>query len=313
MRRFALLLSTTLAACALTIAAACGPADTGPPPPIFRDPDPGGPKDAGFSDAGTTDPGFDGGGTATAGRIFAHTSNTLFLFEPVKRTLTKIGKFSCLDAGDSVIDIAIDRTGAMFGTTFYDFISIDPISGACTVVKSGSYKDYPNSLSFVPAGTVDPTKEALVGYQFDGVDATKYVRIDTTTGATSVIGNLNPPNTATPYESSGDFVSLIQDANKTYLSVKYINVPDGGAPTDFLAEVDPKTGAMKRIIGDTKHENLYGLGYWAGKAYGFASDGRVLEINVANGAATVVGALPPGESALGWYGAGVTTQAPARL
>ena len=56
----------------------------------------------------------------------------------------------------------------------------------------------PNSLSFVPKGTVDEAIEALVGYR-DSV----YVRIDTATGAVSTIGALKGG-----HASSGDIVSV---------------------------------------------------------------------------------------------------------
>src|SRR5687767_12932344 len=60
------------------------------------------------------------------GRVFAHTRDTLFIFEPIERKLGTIGKFSCLPAGDDVLDIAIDQTGNMYGTTWYRFIKINP-------------------------------------------------------------------------------------------------------------------------------------------------------------------------------------------
>ena len=47
----------------------------------------------------------------------------------------------------------------MFVTTFNGFFKVDCTTAACTSIKSGTY---PNSLSFVPKGTVDPNAEALV-------------------------------------------------------------------------------------------------------------------------------------------------------
>ena len=129
--------------------------------------------------------------------------------------------------------------------------------------------------------------------------------------ADTEIGNLNPPGATTKYVSSGDVVSIIQD--KTYLSVKKFDADAGTtSTTDLLAEVDPKTGVLKRIIGDTKTSNLYGMGYWGGKAYGFNAEGGVLEIDVTNGSSIVVQTLQnDGGATIPFYGAGVTTNAPA--
>jgi hypothetical protein len=250
----------------------------------------------------------------TPGRVYAHTMNTLYLYEPVGGDLKEIGKFSCLDAADTtdvVVDLAVDRTGTVYATTFRRFLKVDPITAACTEIRKAATGDpsYPNALSFVPAGTVDPTKEALVGYSppLVGPGSTDYVRIDTATGAITKIGQLNV--SGTPYTSSGDLISLIQDSNRTFLTVKLLS--DASVGTDLLAEVNPTNGNLKKILGDTGQTNLYGLGYWAGKGYGFSDNGKITQIDMTNGAGTVVKSLTgDGGLPLPWYGAGVTTEAP---
>ncbi|MDB4945148.1 MAG: uncharacterized protein JWP97_4682 [Labilithrix sp.] len=252
-------------------------------------------------------------------RIYAHTQDTLYLYEPITNELKTIGKFSCLDPTDSsdvVVDLAVDRTNTVYATTFSRFLKVDPLTAACTEIHAVGFDEdsYPNALSFVPAGTVDPTREALVGYAplAAASDSTEYVRIDTATGATTRIGTLNASATGPQYRSSGDLVSLIQASNRTFLTVKLVPA-DGGAPTgtDLLAEVDPATGTLKTILGDTKQTDIFGLGYWGGKAYGFSDNGRISEIDPATGTATVVKTLTAGDGgAAPWYGAGVTTEAP---
>lgn len=248
---------------------------------------------------------LDGG---ASGRVLAHTSTQLFRLEPELRRLTLLGAFSCLTQGDQMIDIAVDRTGAVFGTSFTGFLTVDPLTAACTYIEKRT--DYPNSLSFVPIGTVDSAKEALVGYAFDGPSATRYVRIDTATGAMTDLGTLNAPGAATEFVSSGDLVGLVNDQNRAYLTVRFKNLlADGGAAPDRLAEVSPATGRILRIVGDTKQRNLYGLGYWAGKGYGFADDGTVAEIDMKTGAGTPL-SLSGITAKPRWFGAGVSTQAP---
>jgi hypothetical protein len=314
--RFALFLLLASVS-ALAPLAACG--STGPDPgtlPVTPDRDASRPK----TDAADPPLNDDGGAPIDApsggpGRVYAHTKDTLYLYEPVSGSLTPIAPFTfdVPAAKADVIDIAVDRTGNMFATTFNDFMSVDPITAKCTEISLAGSIDYPNSLTFVPAGTLDPGKEALVGYAslFGEPYAQTYVVIDTVTGKMTTKGNMNATKTGPQYRSSGDIISLIQDGNRTYATVKL--VADGAAGTDLLAEVDPVDGHVKRIIGDTKQNNLFGFGYWAGKGYGFSDTGRIVQIDMTNGSSVVLKTLTDDAgAALPWYGAGVTTQAPVR-
>jgi hypothetical protein len=247
------------------------------------------------------------------GRVFAHTENTLYLYEPLGKTLTEVGKFSCLDPGDRVLDIALDRNGMMYGTSDNGFLQIDVLDATCTYKKRDSAIQYPNSLAFVPLGTVDPTKEALVGYQFaPGVSsqATIYVQIDLDDGTVTKVGDLNPANAAVKYRSSGDLIALIRNGNKAYLTVKKIE--DGGIGNDFLAEIDPTTGTIKSILGDTKQKDLWGLSQWAGTAYAFSGSGDLLQISMTNGSSTKLMTLTVDGGVVPWFGAGVTTDSPTK-
>jgi len=249
------------------------------------------------------------------GRVYSHTKDTLYLYEPTAGTLKEIGKFTfdLANKKADIIDVAVDRTGNMFGTTFDDFFSIDTTTAKCTWISFAGALDYPNALSFVPAGTADPAKEALVGYasQVGANLAVLYVQIDTTTGDMTTKGNMNASAGGAQYRSSGDIVAIIQDSNRAYATVK-LQGDAGVGGTDLLAEIDPVDGHVKRIIGDTKQNDIWGFGYWAGKGYGFSSGGKILEIDMAKGSSTVLQTLTgDGGTALPWYGAGVTTQAPA--
>lgn len=316
MRRRAVLFAALVSTSALVPLVACSSSESDVPR-LDVEPDD---RDASKkTDTKTSTPTEDSSTTPDAssgpGRVYAHTTDTLYLYEPLEGALTEIGKFSCLTGpGEAVIDLAVDRTGNMYATTFGRFLSVDPITAKCSEIAVATVDDYPNALSFVPAGTVDPTKEALVGYAALGSNfvSVDYVRIDVdgpSRGTMTKIGNLNASDAGVQYKSSGDLVSLIQDGNRTYLTVR----DKGGAGTDMLAEVDPKTGNIKRIIGDTKQTNLFGFGYWAGKGYGFSDTGQVIGIDMTNGSSTVLKTLTgDGGAAVPWYGAGVTTQAPVR-
>jgi len=313
--RFAFFLFAVSSTALTLVAAACGSSKDSPSSlPLIEGGS--GRKDGGGSPTNEQD--AEVGDTTitpgTPGRIYAHTADTLYLFEPVSNELKFIGKFSCLKAGEFMVDLAVDRTGTVYATTFTRFLTVDPITGSCSDVRpphGAGEAPYPNALSFVPAGTVDPTMEALVGYAPPvGTDSsTDYVRIDTKTGVMTKIGTLNATGAKPRYKSSGDLISLIQDQSRTFLTVK--NDVDGGGGTDSLAEVNPKTGELMKILGPTNQTDIFGLGYWAGKGYGFSDNGKISEIDMSTGSATVVKTLT-GDGGVGipWFGAGVTTEAP---
>jgi hypothetical protein len=246
------------------------------------------------------------------GEVYAHSELTLYKFDPVAGDFATVGEFDCLKGGDGValmLDIAIDRAGNMVGTAAMSehavitgrLVSIDKMTAACTVLRTGSY---PNSLAFVPVGTVLPDREALVGYVSDS-----YVRINPDTGLVSTIGNLNPIAAANPWMSSGDVVSIV--GGGTYVTV----IPKGSVSADpagdRIAEVDPATGTIVRVIGATGASGLYGLGYWGGVAYGFSSSGTLVKIDLGSGSGAPIAIT--GAPAGGFYGAGTTTVAPIHV
>ncbi len=314
--RFALFLILASAA-ALAPLAACSSAVPDPPLSVASG------KDAGKSKVDAADPVLVDPPDANMmmpdaprgpGRVYAHTNDTLYLYEPVGGTLKVLGAFTFDKAGTEgdIIDIAVDRTGNMYGTTFSDFFSIDTSTAKCTwIATTAPMVDFPNSLSFVPAGTVDPGKETLVGYASNGDNiAVTYVKIDTTTGVMTTLGDMNASLTGPQYRASGDIISIIADSNRTYATVK-LQVDGGTGGTDLLAEVDPVDGHLKRIIGDTQQTDLFGFGYWAGKGYGFSDTGRIVQIDMTSGKSVVLLTLMDDAGLTKpWFGAGVTTQAP---
>ncbi len=223
---------------------------------------------------------------APPAEVFGQSGSTLYKLDPTTKQVTVVGDFS--GCGGSVIDIALDKDGKMYGTTFGGVYRIDKTTASCAHIASGSY---PNSLSFVPIGTLDPNVEALVGF----VGAT-YVRIDTTTGTVTNVGSLGGG-----YSSSGDVVSVI--GGGTYLTVT------GNGCGDCIVEVDPKTGALKKMIGPVGHASVFGLAFWGGSAYGFDDAGELFQIDLTTGKSTTI-PIPNAPSGLSFYGAGSTTSAP---
>ena len=270
------------------------------------------------SDAGidAINPDGSGGGFADAapepdsavpsvGEVYAHSDTMLYKLEPISKTVTIIGTFDCLESSGSMWDIALDKDGDMFGSTngsSASLVHITKSTAHCEIVVHAD--SLPNSLAFVPAGTLEPTEEVLVGF-----DRSSYVRIDKLTGDVQQIGSLNPNNTGASWESSGDIVSIIGD--KTYATVKPY---DGGTSygTDTIVEIDPVTGQATKVIGNTGFYGLWGLGYWGGIAYGFSEGGELCQIDLTTGAGQTI-AIPNLSSGLSFWGAGVTTAAPIEM
>ena len=237
------------------------------------------------------------------GRVYAHSADLLYLLEPISKKVTMVGMFDCTTA---MVDIAVDRAGKMTGAAAIEFngglggalVSVDPATARCQVLNRGA--DFVSSLTYVPEGTLLSNAEALVGYAED-----RYVRVDPATGSLTDIGPLNSAASGgTRWISSGDVVSIKNGG--TYLTVK----PDVGtlAGGDRIAEVDPRTGALVRIIGPTGMTDVLGLGYWGGIAYGFTLDGTLIQIDLASGAGTVIPI--PDAPLVSFLGAGTTTIAP---
>jgi hypothetical protein len=221
--------------------------------------------------------------------VYGHSPDTLYKVDPTTKAVTVVGMFQ---GCTSVIDLALDKDSNMVVTTSEGFYSVDPSTAACTMIAQGG--SYPNSLSFVPKGTVDQNVEALVGY----VGST-YVRIDTTSGAISTIGDLNASGLA----SSGHIVSVI--GGGTYLTV------NGNDCSDCIVSVNPTTGAMIQNYGSVNHGSVFGLAFWAGVAYGFDDGGDLFTITF--GATSVTTSditIPNAPSGLEFWGAGSTTSAP---
>jgi hypothetical protein len=219
--------------------------------------------------------------------VYGHSPDTLYKLDPVTKAVTVVGKFQ---GCTQIIDIAIDESNNIYGTTQSGLWAIDRATAKCTLLAQG---DYPNSLSFVPKGTLDPNEEALVGY-----DGSTYIRIDKKTGQITPVGSIGGG-----FTSSGDIVSV--KGGSTYLTVK------GTGCADCLIEVNPKTGAMVKNFGQVSHDDVFGLAFWAGQLYGFDNGGELFEISLQGGSVkTTPIAIPGSPAGLQFWGAGSTTSAP---
>lgn len=227
-----------------------------------------------------------GGGEEIA-EVFGHSPSTLYRLDPMTKQVSPVGSFQGCEA--EVIDIALDKDSNLFATSWAGLYRVNKTTAACTLIKSDT--TYPNSLSFIPAGTLDPNIEALVGYA-----GSTYVRIDPVSGNMTTVGNLGQNS----YVSSGDIVSV--EGGGTFLTVT------GNGCGDCLVEVNPANGQVTREWGTLNYSAVYGIAFWAGSVYGFTNAGQLFEVTFPNDVLTTTPINAPGASA--FWGAGSTTSAP---
>lgn len=258
----------------------------------------GGTTSQGGSDGGFAAVGGSGtGGNGELFEVYGHGPNALFKLDPTDNSVSKVGDF--INNPTGVLDIAIDKDNNIVGVTRDALWSIDRSTGLATMIADMG--DHPDSLGFVPAGTLDANTEALVGYKQD-----EYLRIDPATGAETVINaTALPPG----MESSGDIVSVDggMAGNKTYLTVYDM---DQCLDTDCILEIDPVTGNMIQNYGSVGYDQVFGLAFWGGSAYGFTRGGDVFQITFNSNSVSTTPVSLTGLNVDEFFGAGSSTLVP---
>jgi hypothetical protein len=244
------------------------------------------------------DGGGSGSGSGVASRVYAHTSTTLYRIDTSTFQAQMIGAMTGLGS-EALTDIAIDKNDHMVGVTSTKLYSIDAATGTVTLIKAlGSNVSGLTSLSFVPADLNDPNSDDLL---VTANDQGAVFKIDPATGAATQLGSYGTSSLG-KVSSSGDIVGV------RGLGI-YATVNVGTEANDYLARIDPATWHATILGTSTGFNNIFGLGYWAGKFYGFVDSGttggKVIQIDQNTGVGTV---LKTGAER--WYGAGVSTDAP---
>ncbi len=248
----------------LTFVSACGPNSTNAGGPGGAEADAG-------SDATPPPP-------AATAIVYGHTQDQkLFSLDPDTLALNEIGNM-----GVTLIDIAVNKEGEIFGASNNKIFRVDKNTAALTELSDVGLAL--NGLTFVP----DPQNseaEILVGA---GGGNGEIWQINTTDGSSTIVGDYGGN-----YTSSGDLffvdgIGILATLNGT-----------GG---DILAQINPTTYAATEI-GNTGVPGIYGLAFWGDTVYGFSSGSGILSIDPDTAAATPISTA--GNQI--WYGAGVTT------
>jgi hypothetical protein len=270
----------------LAVAVGCGPSASG-------DDDVGqdaGAGDASFPQLDSSWPWPDGASpdapVGFMGAVYAHSASQLYTIDPDTLDVTLVGAFGWPSGSDQMTDIALDKDANMVGISFNTVYAVNKDTAACT--RLASLDRQFNGLSFIPGEEVGTGVEILVGAALDG----SVWRIDETTGASTLVGNYGGGMT-----SSGDIVSVTGFG--TVATVK-----SGLGGTDKLVRVDANTG-VATLIGDTGVTDIWGLGFWKDKVYGFTDYNEFVLVDIHTGVASLVKT-----GNVNWWGAGVTTSAP---
>jgi hypothetical protein len=156
----------------------------------------------------------------------------------------------------TLVDIAFDPSGNLYGITFGQLYRIDRTTAATTLVGNLNAGSPLNSLVFDSAGNLFSANTGLYS-------------INTTTGQATLIGN-----NGTSYSSAGD---LAFSGSALYLTSNLTS-------TDHLIRLSTGTGAGQDV-GSIGFSNVYGLASIDSILYGITGT-QVLTINAATGQGT---------------------------
>ena len=200
-------------------------------------------------------------------KVYVHTGQTLYSWDPGESTLSIIGDFYRTDDGDieEITDIAIDGAGRFYGVSYGMLYGIDGSTAEIWPISPIDFPLYGLTCTF---------EGRLIG----GGDGLFEIN-----PATGVATTLVP---AGRYQTSGDLVGLPD-------GLLYWAVRDG----DDLVVVDPTSGvAIAR--GEIGVQEIYGLGYADGSLFGFTDAGQAIEIDPSDGQILSTTMLPGR-----WWGA----------
>jgi hypothetical protein len=232
-------------------------------------------------------------GVAPPNTVYAHTSKELFRMDVKTMTLVSVARFKWPgNASDTrMTDIAIDRHGVVWGVSFDDVFVIDPRTAECW--RMGLLPQSFNGLTYVPGAVTGRADDMLVGIALEGV----WWRIElnpANNNASVTLSRLGEYGAG--WGSSGDVFSIVDVGT-------FASIDKDVATPDQLAEVDPATGLMTRLIGPIgSSSSVHGLAGWSGRVFAFDESGDLLVLDTATGNVTSRTRTPHA-----WWGAGVRT------
>lgn len=199
------------------------------------------------------------------GTIWANSPTTLYRVDPSTFAVTTVGKFSTTE---SITDLALTPNGVLYAVSFTKIYTVNQANAVVTPIinLSGTGND---GMTFLPSG------ELIAGDSNGDV-----TRINPATGSATKIGNYG-----NGLKTAGDLVAV---ADGTMYATSAAS-PGGADATsnNVLIQVNPQTGAAVPI-GPTGFANVWGIAFSNKHVIGFNTAGKIIQIDVATGAGTVV-------------------------
>jgi hypothetical protein len=249
--------------------------------------------------------------------IYAHSSDTLYLFSPYHNRVVAERPLLVSDGSPAppMIDLAVTADGQVFSSGFDALYRVDPDSAVVQWVGDfnndqgqllGPELDvHLYALSFIP-GSLFPqadSDEVLVGAANDGT----CFEIDPRSARVRSIGRY-----PAPWGSSGDLVA-VEQLGTIFATIRDRHGPSSERP-DYVTEIAFVEGGIIQFgqahpVRDGSHDfnQIYGLGYWGRALYGFSNKGELISIDPATGHSQLVTDQTGADQ---FWGAGVTTRVP---
>ena len=237
----------------------------------------------------------DGGqpGVVTPNKMYAHSKSVLSMVDGVDYSVTDIGAFTWPEDGGShmMSDIAIDRHGVLYGITDERAYVCNPTTAACFLLGTlpGSFV----GLTWIPAGTLDPGKDSLIGITEDGT--WNHLKIINGQISSQLLGSYGP-----------GYSGVLNDAVSIEGVGTYAAVRKGGIGNILVVSVDPLTGkVLEEVAFISGFQHVYGLAGWGGLIIGFEYSGAIIKLDPKTKVVTNLG-----KKGISWWGAGVGTILP---
>jgi len=167
----------------------------------------------------------------------------------------------------------------LYGITSEQFLTIDLEKGTCDVVGSLGIEDKGAKLAVASNGTIYCIATPSGG-------ATGLYTINQSTGAGTLIGVLgaNPAGGAN-IPSFG----MAFDANDNLFGALTSYNANSGQTSVSLMTVNPSTGQAQPLNSSIGFNSLTGMAFYDNSLYGVTADGKLISINVASGAGSLIG------------------------
>ena len=175
-------------------------------------------------------------GTVDRNLVYVHDSGALSTFDTDTLVLELVGSFQFPDfqPGVGITDIAIDRFGVMYATSFAGLFVCDPDTATCWRLADANA----NAAAVLPVGILDDEDDALVVIE-DNVEWT-HMRLSAGDVTAVALGTI-----AAPWMSSGDIVFTPPDA--TWFTSPTPFDPTSPSAIESIVAIDPRTAA---VIGE---------------------------------------------------------------